>query len=527
MGNAILVQLNSLQKISQVKNSNTEVEIDTNKSVITNKNKDFKVLLDLLNSKKTSSFKIQEEAILPDKENKIINKFVNLLKLPLKEIEARFKKMSSEDIEGIEQVLSLPTIELFSKVNKILQKKSFFINDFNNFKKKVSNIKITLHENYKDLSSVQQFKNENKGNIEILNNIEHSDSLPRNNDFSLAKVSQAITESEHDKEKLNIENDKLLREDGLTLDKESDKLNKSSIKNIKQHTMKNKKNTIINSLKYNELKKQNIFSVEKNDELIKKDVRNIFSSFTKVNDLEKKGDLQLHKTKSSIKIKSNEHVSLNTKETIDNVKNEKNTAKQEEKKENLSFKRNLNNYTSEAEQKNVSIKNNDSFLQSQENSTLEMTNVNEVIEKITDQMKLHTNGNNKRFEIQLEPEHLGKVKVNLSSDENGILIKLTVESMQVKNHLEQNLPSLRSNLFRQDVNLNNIDIEVNEQSFSFEHQGQQQNQERAQHQFEQETKNFTNVNPENLDELVNMDETTRALYSRWLHYNRAHMDFLA
>ncbi len=97
------------------------------------------------------------------------------------------------------------------------------------------------------------------------------------------------------------------------------------------------------------------------------------------------------------------------------------------------------------------------------NTPVYRTNLVGLIEQLSKVIKLNTySRNHHQIRIQLEPEMMGKIKINLRFKEGEVLARLVVENQGVKNYLEQNLTTLRSNLSRQGLNLEQFDIQTEE-----------------------------------------------------------------
>jgi len=104
-----------------------------------------------------------------------------------------------------------------------------------------------------------------------------------------------------------------------------------------------------------------------------------------------------------------------------------------------------------------------------------------MIEQLNQVIRLYNSGQ-KEIRFQLEPEELGKVRLNLRVIEGEVAARLTVESQFVRDYLEQNLSNLKNNLSRQGLDLQQFEIVVKD---SFEQEFQEGNQQGSQY-FEQQ-----------------------------------------
>ncbi|MEJ2628432.1 MAG: flagellar hook-length control protein FliK [bacterium] len=62
--------------------------------------------------------------------------------------------------------------------------------------------------------------------------------------------------------------------------------------------------------------------------------------------------------------------------------------------------------------------------------------------------------------IQLKPEILGQLKINISNENNHITIKMTTENIAVKELIENNISVLKNELQNTGIEINKMDIYV-------------------------------------------------------------------
>ena len=154
-----------------------------------------------------------------------------------------------------------------------------------------------------------------------------------------------------------------------------------------------------------------------------------------------------------------------------------------------------------------------------ENNFLTSTNMaglktDNTINQIAEQIKLLHKPEQNQIKMQLEPEYLGKVKMNLTVDNGEVSAKFIVDNLLVKNHLDQNLATLRSNLSNQGFNVDQIEVESDNTGFGSDQDGQseqqqfssedQQNRRNHQH-YNYEEGYFVDMDPEQIGELVQAD----------------------
>lgn len=163
-----------------------------------------------------------------------------------------------------------------------------------------------------------------------------------------------------------------------------------------------------------------------------------------------------------------------------------------------------------------------------------------VIEQITEQIKVKYQSGKNQINIQLEPESLGKVKVQLKVENGEVLAKFIVDSQQIKNYLDQNLNALRSNLVSQGFNVNQIHVESSDinykEQFNSQQEFQQQQgfnddqQEKQEQGFFEDNFNQNQLFTEDLDELLEQEGIElNPTMKRWMMYSSYYrrMDILA
>ena len=96
--------------------------------------------------------------------------------------------------------------------------------------------------------------------------------------------------------------------------------------------------------------------------------------------------------------------------------------------------------------------------------------------------------------IVLNPENLGKVDINLTSDKGVITAQITAENVQVKDLLSKGLDSLQQNLQDQGININKVVVQVQAPQASTNNHDFQQDSQYKQEQF---ANNFSNTGSQN------------------------------
>ena len=104
----------------------------------------------------------------------------------------------------------------------------------------------------------------------------------------------------------------------------------------------------------------------------------------------------------------------------------------------------------------------------------------DIASQIIDQVKLQIRPDNAKMEIQLNPEHLGKVELEVSSKNGELSARLNVQNDQVKEAVESQMQILRDTLEAQGLKVENIEVTVAEFGFRF------QDEQGSAEQFQQE-----------------------------------------
>ena len=139
------------------------------------------------------------------------------------------------------------------------------------------------------------------------------------------------------------------------------------------------------------------------------------------------------------------------------------------------------------EQSNQQIQANlDQALNNVSNSNIDMTsfagNITEadIIRQIIDQIKVNVGSKVQSMEVQLNPENLGKVYVNVEAKDGVMQAKIVAETEAAKNAIENNLAVLKENFSNSEIKVEAIEVMVAAYGFFEESQnGDFDNQEQT------------------------------------------------
>ncbi len=83
-----------------------------------------------------------------------------------------------------------------------------------------------------------------------------------------------------------------------------------------------------------------------------------------------------------------------------------------------------------------------------------------IVNQIMEQIKININNEFKSMELQLYPEHLGKVEIQVIAKNGMVTAQIIAETETVKNALEAQLTSLKENMNNQGLKVENVEVTV-------------------------------------------------------------------
>ena len=134
------------------------------------------------------------------------------------------------------------------------------------------------------------------------------------------------------------------------------------------------------------------------------------------------------------------------------------------------------------------------------------TSGQEIINQITEYIKVNIKPDTTEMELQLQPASLGNIKIQLASTEGMLTAKFTTENEAVKAILETQIIKLKENFEQQGLKVDAVEVNVSAQAFERsldqQEQGQQQQEAKAQKQRRIRLNGFENGNEDILLEDV-------------------------
>lgn len=105
----------------------------------------------------------------------------------------------------------------------------------------------------------------------------------------------------------------------------------------------------------------------------------------------------------------------------------------------------------------------------------------DIVRQVVEQTQLQVKQGVTSLEMQLYPEHLGKVLVQVVSNEGTITARIATENEAAKMALESQLTLLKENLNNQGVKVENVEVTIASHAFEQNMQGEGQNEQNASH----------------------------------------------
>lgn len=176
------------------------------------------------------------------------------------------------------------------------------------------------------------------------------------------------------------------------------------------------------------------------------------------------------------------NISVNKDEASENTE----SSNQQEQKHG--FGEALNEKTDDVLHKDTSVKQRETFenpiLQAVEQamehveisdvSNQQPVNAREVISQIVEQVRVQMNQDSTSMEMQLYPEHLGRIQIHVVSKDGVMTARIVAENEAAKQAIESGLASLKESMEQQNVKVEAIEVMVSTTAFSGGEEGKGQ-----------------------------------------------------
>lgn len=157
------------------------------------------------------------------------------------------------------------------------------------------------------------------------------------------------------------------------------------------------------------------------------------------------------------------------------------------------------------------------------------TSVNtiDVINQIIENVKLSLNTDNTTIEMQLNPENLGKIYLNVTTREGAVRAQLYAQNEEVKIALEAQIATLTENLNQAGVKVDAVEVAVATHEFERNlEQNAKQEEEQGKNR-EEKKSSRRSLRLDSLDELSGLMTEEEALIAQMMRDNGNSVDFTA
>ena len=151
----------------------------------------------------------------------------------------------------------------------------------------------------------------------------------------------------------------------------------------------------------------------------------------------------------------------------------------------------------------------------------------QIMEQVVQQMRVTISNEITTMEMQMNPENLGKVYVNISSEEGVVNAQFHATNEVVKEALEAQVATLRESLNQAGVKVDAIEVTIASHEFERNLEQNHQNPDENVNAKEAHTQKRRNLNLDSLDELSGMMTEEEALVAQIMRDNGNSVDFTA
>lgn len=152
----------------------------------------------------------------------------------------------------------------------------------------------------------------------------------------------------------------------------------------------------------------------------------------------------------------------------------------------------------------------------------------EIIEQIARQVRITVSAEATSMEMQLNPEHLGKIYLNITEKEGAVRAQIAAQNQTVKEALETQVAQLRQSLSQQGVKVDAIEVTVASHEFEQNLEENARQEEQTREQMQQSGKQARRgLNLNELDELSGMMTEEERLVAQIMRDNGNQVDLTA
>ncbi len=132
-------------------------------------------------------------------------------------------------------------------------------------------------------------------------------------------------------------------------------------------------------------------------------------------------------------------------------------------------------------------------------TSLPQVNMQDVIDQIVEHTKVHLSEDVKSIEMQLNPEHLGRVYLHVSEKQGAVTAQLVAQNEDIKEALVQQAAVLKENLNQQGIKVDAVEVSVGTHEF-------EKNLERDAHQQEEQARQQEEQNARRARRGINLND---------------------
>ncbi|MBO5468421.1 MAG: flagellar hook-length control protein FliK [Lachnospiraceae bacterium] len=89
----------------------------------------------------------------------------------------------------------------------------------------------------------------------------------------------------------------------------------------------------------------------------------------------------------------------------------------------------------------------------------------QIVEQVIEQVKIHMNQDTTSLQLQLYPEHLGRIQIHVVSKDGVMTARIAAETEQAKQAIENGLASLKETFEQQDLKVDAVEVMVSTTGF--------------------------------------------------------------
>lgn len=157
--------------------------------------------------------------------------------------------------------------------------------------------------------------------------------------------------------------------------------------------------------------------------------------------------------------------------------------------------------------------------------TQSQIDVENILRQISQMTRISVTQSQSSIEMQLNPENLGKVYLQVVSKEGAITAQIAAQNEAVKEVLESQIAILKENMNQQGMKVEAIEVTVASHEFERNLEENQQNPEKEQPEMEKTVRRGINLN--NLDELEGLMSEEESLAAKIMQENGNSVDLTA